>query len=201
VPKSEIADFDEVAQCLAALGAAWEPAEAHGAFCGMACCSGSAALVDWLRELAPEAAAGDVLAAERRSLLQRVAADTLLKLEAGQLAFELLLPASGSPVAARTAALAHWCHGFMHGLMTAGNPDTGRHGESLDSDVVREILEDFSAITRVATDADTGDEADAALAELNEYVRVAVQLIYEETHSLRAGRAAAVRPAASQEVH
>lgn len=201
MPQSDITDFHGVAQSLTALGSAWEPAEAHGAFCGMACFSGAAALVDWLGELAPDAAADDVLAREQQACLQRLAADTLLKLEAGQMAFELLLPPADTPLKARTASLADWCHGFMHGLMTVGHPDTGSHWEALDSDVAREIFEDFSAITRAAADEDSSDEAEVALAELSEYVRVSVQLVYEEAHGLRTRLAAAQRPADSQGVH
>ena len=195
MPQSDSLDFDAVAQCLQALGAPWEPAEAHGAFCGMACLSGAAALSDWARELAPDIAPSDLQATARQARLQQLAADALLKLEAGQMAFELLLPDADSSLSARTAALADWCHGFMHGLMAVGHPDTGPHWESLDSDVAREIVDDFNAITRAAVDPEAGDESEAALAELVEYVRVSAQLMYEEAYVLRQRLAGTERPA------
>jgi len=197
--ETEIADYDTVAEHLRALRADWEPAEAHGAFCGMACFSGARALQDWMGELLPDAEAEDVLARERQAHLQQVAADTLLKLEAGQMAFELLLPDADVSLDLRTGALADWCHGFMHGLMSVGHPDTGSCWDSLDSEVAREVVEDFSAITRAGVEQDADEEAEAALAELVEYVRVSVQLVYEEAQPARI-RLAADRDAGAKSV-
>lgn len=186
-----IADFSAVRRMLAGLDASWEPAEAHGAFCGRACLSGVAALPDWVRDIAGNQNPDDALAHEHISGLQRFAADSLLKLEAGQLQFRLLLPDEDAPLAERTSGLADWCHGFMHGLSTAGGSDNPRVANALDADIVKEILEDFSQITRAAADSSNSNEVEQAFAELEEYVRVSTQLVYEETAALRGVRRAA----------
>lgn len=185
VTAEDKADFAAIRRMLDKLNASWEPAEAHGAFCGRACLSGAAALQDWLKDVSSESDADDLLAREAAQHLQAFAASTLLKLEAGQLAFQLLLPDDDTALEIRTVALADWCHGFMHGLSSAGGADQGPFADALEAGEVSEIIEDFSQITRAAADADGGEEAERSFAELEEYVRVSVQLVYEETAQLR----------------
>jgi len=169
------------------LNASWEPAEAHGAFCGRACLSGTAALQDWLRDVSSgtNRDSDDVVRQESAKGLQTFAAETLLKLEAGQMAFQLLLPDDDTALEIRTAALADWCHGFMHGLASAGGADQGPFSDALESGDVGEIIEDFGQITRAGAGTEQGNEAEQFFAELEEYVRVSVQLVYEETAKLR----------------
>ena len=167
------------------LNASWEPAEAHGAFCGRACLSGAAALQDWIKDVGGDSDADDLLARQSAQHLQAFAADTLLKLEAGHLAFQLLLPDDDATLDMRTASLADWCHGFMHGLSSAGGGDEGPFADALEAGEVSEIIEDFSQITGAVADTDQGNEAEQAFVELEEYVRVSVQLVYEETAGLR----------------
>ncbi len=185
VVTEDIADFGAVRRMLEGLNASWEPAEAHGAFCGRACLAGVGALTAWVDDLARDADPHNALAPEHRAGLQRFAADTLLKLEAGQMQFNLLLPDDDVPVELRVSGLADWCHGFMHGLAAAGGADQGPGADALEAGVVGEILEDFSEITRAAADDAGGNDVEQAFAELEEYVRVSVQLVYEETADLR----------------
>jgi uncharacterized protein YgfB (UPF0149 family) len=181
----QIPDFDDVERMLVAAGAAWEAAESHGSFCGMACLKGAAAIADWNRELLLEAGSDDVLARERIQQLQQLVAKAILELEAGDMSFELLLPADDEPLRQRTAALADWCHGFMHGLALAGGADQGAKADRLDDAIPSEILDDFSEITKAGADNGEGEESEQAFVELVEYVRVSTQLIYDETKALR----------------
>ncbi len=184
-----VADFATVRRMLEGLNASWEPAEAHGAFCGRACLTGAAALQAWIGDLATAADPQNALNREHIAGLQRVAAEALLKLEAGQMQFALLLPDEDVPLELRVTGLADWCHGFMHGLASAGGADQGPVADVVDSGVVAEILADFSEITRAAAGDAGGNAAEQAFAELEEYVRVSAQLIYEETAGLRAAPA------------
>jgi uncharacterized protein YgfB (UPF0149 family) len=186
-----IPDFDDVERMLAAAGAVWEAAESHGSFCGMACLRGAGAITDWMRELLLKASAEDVLAQERLRELQQLAAKTILELEAGDMAFDLLLPTDDEPLRQRTAALADWCHGFMHGLALVGGADQGAKADMLDGAIPAEILDDFSEITKAGADDSEGEESEQAYVELVEYVRVSTQLIYDET--------TAIRPSASKD--
>lgn len=181
----ETVDFSAVRQLLDALSASWEPAEAHGAFCGRACLSGAAALQAWIADIAGDRDPADVLAGEHMQRLQQFAATSLLRLEGRQMDFRLLLPDDDASLEERTSSLADWCHGFMHGLSSAGGADEGPFADALETDVVQEIIEDFSEITRAAVDPDGSEEVENAFAELEEYVRVSAQLVYEETAPLR----------------
>lgn len=178
-------DFDGLNQLLSATGASWEAAEAHGAFCGRACLSGAAAIRPWVSDLLDAPDAADVLARERTARLETLAASTLLILEAGEMGFQPLLPADDQPLFDRTASLADWCHGFMHGLVAAGGADDGPQADALDSGVVSEILDDFNEITKAGAAEDEGEESEGAYVELVEYVRVSAQLVYDETAGLR----------------
>ncbi len=181
-------DFAAFRRLLGSMQASWEPAEAHGAFCGRACLRGAAALQDWLAELAASAT-DNALAVEAGRTLQTAAADSLVKLEAGQLAFQLLLPDDDAPLRERAAALADWCHGFMQGLAIAGGADQGKAADTLAGEDIAEILEDFSAITNAGAEGEADEAGENAYAELQEYVRVSVQLIYDATAALRTAAA------------
>jgi uncharacterized protein YgfB (UPF0149 family) len=170
---------------LTVVGAAWDAAEAHGAFCGMACLGGAGAINAWLQELLTGVDGHDALARERSQTLMKFAAKTILSLEAGDMGFNLLLPDDDEPLKLRATSLADWCHGFMHGLATAGGADEGPQASALDAAVPAEILDDFSEITRADVDEEGGEESERAYAELVEYMRVSVQLVYDETAALR----------------
>jgi len=98
--------------------------------------------------------------------------------------FALLLPDDDSDADYRATAMAHWCEGFLHGLVSA------RHGDALRdrlaaeplADIIRDILQITRAEVDGATDAETNE---AAYAELVEYLRVAAQLAYEELSDIR----------------
>ena len=178
-------DFDDLDRLLTVAGTSWGASEAHGAFCGMACLAGARAIDGWLREIIATPDAGDVLAAERTRELKEVAAHTILSLEAGDMGFSLVLPGDEEPLPRRALGLADWCHGFMHGLATAGGADEGPGAAALDETLPQEILEDFNEITRAGADDSGDEEAESAYVELVEYVRVSAQLVYDETAALR----------------
>jgi uncharacterized protein YgfB (UPF0149 family) len=169
---------------LRAAGAVAEAVEAHGDFCGRVCLRGPAAIRLWQKDLLADAATDDVLAHECGRALERLAAGTLLDLEAGDLRFRLMLPSDDEPLQQRTAALSEWCQGFMHGLVAGGAADAGLQDDALVTSLISEILDDFSEITQ-ATSVDDSEESERAFFELAEYVRVSAQLIYDETAVLR----------------
>jgi uncharacterized protein YgfB (UPF0149 family) len=91
--------------------------------------------------------------------------------------FDLLIPEDEVSIEERTRALSLWCNGFLYGLGTTGAADPGRlSGEA------GEVVRDLTEITRAGVDAaDGAEENEAALAELVEFVRIGVQLLFEET--------------------
>ena len=177
--------FDAVQAALHGTGARAEPAEAHGSLCGLACVLGTEAAPAWLTEVVEEAATGSQGAA----VLADVATASWVALEEGDLSFTLLLPGDSESLAARADSLAGWCQGFTAGL--ALGAERAAAGAVLGAGVTAEIIDDFSHIARVAfTPGEEEDEGESAYAELVEYIRVSVQLVFEELRNLRDRRAA-----------
>jgi uncharacterized protein YgfB (UPF0149 family) len=103
-------------------------------------------------------------------------ADTLGALRGGGMEFDLLIPEDEAPIEERIRALSLWCNGFLYGLGTTVAADPAR----LSTDA-GEVVRDLTEITRAGVDAaDGAEENEAALAELVEFVRVGVQLVFEE---------------------
>jgi uncharacterized protein YgfB (UPF0149 family) len=73
-----------------------------------------------------------------------------------------------------------WCTGFLYGLGTSAADPQRLPGE------LGEIVRDLTEITRADVDTrDTREANESALAELVEFVRVGVQLVFDELGALR----------------
>ena len=94
-------------------------------------------------------------------------------LDAG-MRFALLLPDDEESVAERTGALADWARGFALALLRGDQLTI----EGLDTDSA-EVVQDLLKISE-ARPGDDPEEDERALAELEEYMRVGVQLVFEE---------------------
>lgn len=181
--------FAEVQRVLAQARALASAAEAHGTLAGALCATLPYSLDDWLAEILPDGRA----AAEDSASLRQVFESTFSALGDEQMSFQPLLPDDAIPIQERTAALGEWCHGFLYGLGTGHLHDLA----TLQSEV-GEILKDFTEITHVDVDPDDSPESnEAAYAELLEFVRVGVQLLFEQLEPLRN----VPRPAADEVLH
>jgi uncharacterized protein YgfB (UPF0149 family) len=173
---------------LAAAGAVVALAELHGGVCGALCAGGADAARRWLLGLLDDAEVGAAPAAVADDLEELIGMSSKM-LEDEELTFEPLLPSDDAPLSEQVEALAAWCQGFLSGV---GSTAPG----AAEGDALGEILRDFAEISRAALseDEEAGhDQPDFALAEIHEYVRVSVQLAFEEL--------APVRAAATREVH
>ncbi len=174
-------DFAAIEAALRASGSLGEPAEMHGEYCGLACIMGDDAGPAWVASVFAETDGG---AGNARDILQSLAATTWNALDSGDMELALLLPCDDELLEARAVSLGLWCQGFMHGLGAGSEP--GADSPLLADGITCEIIADFSEITRAAFTADeTESEAEAAYMELVEFVRVSVQLTYEELHRVR----------------
>jgi len=173
--------YDDVARVLGARESAVHPAEAHGCLCGALCARRDYACAEWLDEILPE---GDADGDEQAAL------GALFVESAGTLAgpdmdFELLLPGDDTGLELRVEALAAWCQGFLYGFGAAGTARTG-----LPQDV-REVLADLAQISQAgAAGSDAVEVEEGAYAELVEFLRAGVQLVYEDLDALRASQPA-----------
>jgi uncharacterized protein YgfB (UPF0149 family) len=165
-------NYAEIQQLLRAARAMTDAAEAHGTLAGALCALDAYSVEDWLAEILPD----DTAMAAAVPALGSLYAETLDALRSGGMEFDLLIPEDEAPLEDRARALSSWCHGFLYGLGTTGAADPAR----LSPDA-GEVVRDLTEITRAGVDAADGDEEnEAALAELVEFVRVGVQLVFEE---------------------
>ena len=147
---------------------ATDAVELHGSLCGWLA-GGGASRAEWLRDVladpaAPLTASGDAL-------------DDLRLASAAQLAdrdfaFELLLPPADATLAERSGALFDWCRGFLgaFGLAAGGDPKL--------SEEANEALGDIAKLAAAQPQEEGDDEDEDALAEIEEFVRVAALLLH-----------------------
>lgn len=177
--------FDALEEVLRSAGALGETAEIHGEFCGLVCLMGPEALAPWVAGVMDGASSQQPV-----ELLEALADRTWKSLEEGNMSFSPLLPSDDAPLELRADSLGLWCQGFVHGLGVAGTPDD--INPIFKTGVTGDIIGDFSEIARAAfAEEETEGEGEAAYMELVEYVRVSVQLVFEELNVLRTGPAGA----------
>jgi hypothetical protein len=151
------------------------PGEIHGILTGMLCIdneiNGSRAVEDVQSEMLDNA-----LAALREM--------TLEGLFDPDMGFKPLLPDDEVALDQRVRALGRWCDGFLYGLSNSGQFELDRL-----SPEIREVISDLTELSRVGlTDEDVESQtAEADYAELVEYVRVGVQMIFLELQPKREG--------------
>ncbi len=183
-------DYSELSLALGRAGITAEASEVHGSFCGAAVLLGPHAGAVWLKETLAECDPDNVSAAEVGTALAQVALSSFQMLENGDMSFTLLLPSDDRPLSDRTECLALWCQGFMHGVALGNEGDDKTVDKVFSSELSKEIIADFTEITRAASDVEESDEdelnqGENAFFELMEYVRVSSQLVFEESADLR----------------
>jgi uncharacterized protein YgfB (UPF0149 family) len=172
--------FDELQRALVQSRALTDAAEAHGTLVGSLCAS-TCSLPDWLAEILPEGRADSSSADSLRDVFE----STSGALVDGAFAITPLLPADDAPIGDRATALGEWCQGFLYGL---GTGVAVPEASSLPGDAA-EVLRDMTEITHVDVDPQDDPESnEAAYAELVEFVRAGVQLLYDHLQPLREPR-------------
>ena len=171
---------DALRQC----GSNWDASQMHGLLSGRLAIAGSDSGFDWLSQVLEGTEQADTIRDECESMLGQLFEVTYRQLTERQSGFEPLLPSEDDCTAVRATALAHWCKGFLHGLVAAHNGDELK--TRLAAEPLADIIRDMLQITRASTDEDDDTESDdSAYTELVEYVRVAAQLVYAELADLR----------------
>lgn len=175
--------FAEVQRAVEALGSTMTAAESHGYMCGALCTDMHATFDRWLEEVAGEGVRP--VAQDIQEPLRLLAADTERDMRGEEMEFEPFLPEDDVALAKRTLALAEWCQGFLYGF-SSGAVRPAQWPQN-----VGEILRDITQISRVETDVgEAGEEDEQSYTDVVEFVRVGVQLIFDELHGLRQNPAA-----------
>lgn len=176
--------FDDLDEALRRCGASWDAAQAHGLLTGRLAVAGVAAGPDWLLQVLEGTDDNNALQQECRKKLDTLYQSTYWQLSERLSEFSPLLPDDAEDAERRTLAMAHWCEGFLHGLVSAKHEQALK--ERLAAEPLADIIGDMLQITRAAVDEESDAETnEAAYAEVVEYMRVAAQLAYEELAELR----------------
>lgn len=182
----EKVDHDALDEALKRCGASWDAAQTHGLLTGRLAVAGVAAGPDWLMQVLEGTNENNAFRLECQKMLDTLYQSTFWQLSERLSEFVPLLPDDDSDACDRTAAMAHWSEGFLHGLVSAKHGDELR--DRLAAEPLADIIRDMLQITRAEFD-DTADEEtnEAAYFDLVEYLRVAAQLAYEELSEIRHG--------------
>ncbi|MGB5210118.1 MAG: UPF0149 family protein [Gammaproteobacteria bacterium] len=170
-------EYDDIQRCLRGPDGGSGAAEAHGTLCGLLCTAANDLPESWIKNTladAGETATG--INDDEYGQLANLHQLTLRLLDGVQMEFQLLLPDDDIQLGLRADALGRWCQGFLYGLAVRGLKTFDQLPEE-----IREILEDLSEITQANFAEGEGEqEGEDAYANLVEYVRVGVQLVFDE---------------------
>ena len=167
-PSQELPLLPDVAAEAAQLSLAMPVPELHGAICGWLA-GGGATGPGWLARVMADDAQP---APPPGGALEQLLAASAAQLEDRDFAFELLLPDSDASLAERSGALFDWCRGFLGAFGLASGADPKLSDEST------EALEDLARLAMATPQEDGDQEDEAALAEIEEFVRVATLLLH-----------------------
>lgn len=169
-------NYFDLSQMLNHAGAEASAAECHGFLCGQVCVSAMPDQDLWMEFLDLQTGDTDLefqCHEEIRVLIQDIEA----QLRSLEFEFEVMLPGDDSDLNERVEALGDWCHGFLNGF---GLGDDGTQPPV--SEDGRELLKDITMICRVGLE-NPDEEDERALAEIVEYIRSGVMMLFEETRS------------------
>lgn len=169
--QADLPEYAQVNQDARRYGLGIDAAELHGSVCGYLSAGGELRPETWLHQLQFH---GADPALPRGSALEALLGASRTQLQDQQLGFDLLLPPTSAPLAERADRLLDWCRGFLGGFGLAGS-DRARLGAEAD-----EALGDLAKIAASRLAYEDPEEDESALAEVTEFVRIAVMLLYGE---------------------
>ncbi len=148
--------------------------EAHGLLCGLAC---RGITGDTIRTRAFLFQLTDPTHVD---LIEGVFSLASRDLEDEQFGFTLMLPGADTSLAERAESVSSWCQGFLQGIYS---DDTAEkfHG----SETITEALDDIMQIGHLELAPTQQGQSEQDLVEIEEFLRVAVQLIYDEMNPTR----------------
>jgi yecA family protein len=172
--------FDRFEQLLQAIELESGASEIHGVICGLLCGGHTDAHAAWFAELFANHSENDLLVQETRELLGQLYQATRHRLSDEGFEFTAYLPSDGLSLQERAKCLTEWCEGYLYGLGLAGIDETALQGDA------KEAIRDISEFTRLDYEhVDADDANEGAYAELQEFLRVATLLIWQELTATR----------------
>ncbi len=150
--------------------------EVHGVACGLLCALADDLQGDWHQALYSECDMDDVLVQECRATTDNLLAQSAVQLRDEEAyGFDLCLP-DEDDLPGYAGGLRDWCQGFLYGVGVAA-PQL----QSVLSEEGREALQDMSEISKLDVTAVAGGEEEAAaLAEVEEYLKIAALTVRQD---------------------
>jgi uncharacterized protein YgfB (UPF0149 family) len=144
--------------------------EAHGLLTGLACRGVGS------REIGNKMYLFQISGAEEIGMLEGMFEMIVRDLESPQFVFNILIPGDDVSTMQIAEEISNWCEGYLQGFFHDGD---SLLGESSDS--VQELVKDITDIGGLNLDTvDESSTGESSLVEIEEYLRVGVQLIYDE---------------------
>ncbi|MEI5639338.1 MULTISPECIES: UPF0149 family protein [unclassified Pseudoalteromonas] len=150
------------------------PAEVHGTISGLLACGLNIEDAEYLGLLSDVFNDGQAFPSAIKSMCIDLYKQVAEHFNDGEFQFELFLPPEDESLHDQANALISWVAGFLLGFGLK-QKDYGK----LSADV-KEVINDFSEITKLDTTFDDSEEDKEALHEVIEYVRVSVLLCFAE---------------------
>lgn len=173
--------FTQVEATLALASLELSPSEVHGTIIGAIANHLKTGLTpDLLKLVEPEADSNDGRFSQLNSTLYDMYRENSEVLFNGGEGFAILLPDDDEPISTQVEGIATWTKGYLLGLLYNDAFSIDQLPES-GAEIVRDMMEIAEA---GAGDAPEEEES-WALAELQEYVKVGAQLIFEFIYSER----------------
>ncbi len=155
------------------------PAECHGIIVGVVSGRGDQNPGLWVSHIMGDnATAGEPSEALMLRVLEALRQHVITQLHAADMGFQLCVPDDEVSLEIRAGSLVEWCEGFLFGLGLTGLDIRALSAEA------QEFITDMGDITRLNVSvAEPLEEDEVNYAELYEYVRTGVQIVYDELHS------------------
>ena len=150
-------------------------AELHGVICGSICTARLNSVENsWIKLLIPYQTLDDHQFGHLSDNLKIIYNLTTHQLEGDGFEFVPVLPDEDASGEFRTMELAAWCRGFVVAYQQYNKDNNNLSEDSL------EAFEDLTQIAFVEPGNSDEDEDDQALAELEEYIRITTQMIFDD---------------------
>lgn len=168
--------YDEISLQLQNMPVTFSTSECHGVVTGLAISTNQIADLNIAEYILSETDHLQALALEQQAWLNQWLGAIVEELNDSDLSFMLVIPDEQQSLANRLAAIAEWCQGFLYGLAALGETDF----ETLPAEA-SETLSDLSEISKMDFEsAEDGDDAEADLFEITEYIRMATLSLFDD---------------------
>ena len=156
--------------------------QAHGLLCGYIMTHGLKGHDMWLHRMFENSS--NEKGVKYKYIFDDLFIKTWRQLEERQSKFELFLPGDDRGLLTRAKAIGSWCDSYLHGLISSVT--TEKLKKAINREPTSILIKDLLEMTKATIGEEDDDETnEKSYAELVEYTRIAVQLIFEELDESR----------------